>query len=94
MGPWSFFQRGRFIFQGTLAEDIDYYNRTHEMFHILTSRTNRDNDDIEGFGFRWDSLLKYPDNFGGAAVDGFTAVTGSNTGLAAELFHSNRYSEY
>ena len=25
------------------------------MLHILTSRNNRDNDDIEGFGYRWDS---------------------------------------
>jgi hypothetical protein len=40
---------------GTLIDDIDYYNRVHEMMHILTSKNNRDNDEIEGFDARWDS---------------------------------------
>jgi hypothetical protein len=38
---------------------VDYYNRVHEMLHILTSNYNRDNDDIEGFGQRWDSEDAY-----------------------------------
>ena len=29
------------------------------MLHILTSNHNRDNDDIEGFGQRWDSEEAY-----------------------------------
>jgi hypothetical protein len=44
---------------GTLIDDIDYYNRVHEMMHILTSKANRDNDDIEGFNARWDSDAYY-----------------------------------
>ena len=34
---------------------MDYYNRLPETLHILTSKANRDNDDIEGFGERRDS---------------------------------------
>ena len=53
-GAWSFFRRIRIMCQGTLIEDYDY-NRTHEMFEVLTSLHNRDNDDIENFGYRADS---------------------------------------
>ena len=35
-------------------DDIDYYNKVHDMLHILTSNANRDNDSLEGFGARWD----------------------------------------
>ena len=54
-GPWCFFRRARCLVGGAIADDVDYYNRVHEMLHILTSKANRDNDDIEGFGERWDS---------------------------------------
>jgi hypothetical protein len=33
----------------------------HQMFHVLTSEANRNNDDVEGFGFRWDDATRYPD---------------------------------
>ena len=41
------------------------------MFHILQDPKNRVNDDIEGFGMRWDSYgggidLNYPSIAGGA----------------------------
>ena len=58
-GPWSFFRRARCLFQGAITDDIDNYNRTHEMLHILTTKSNRDNDDVEGFGFRWDDDTHY-----------------------------------
>ena len=54
-GAWSFFRRMRVMCQGTLIEDFDY-NRTCEMFEVLTSLHNRDNDDIENFGYRADTL--------------------------------------
>ena len=53
-GPWSFFRRARCLVSGAIVDDIDYYNRVHEMLHILTSKNNRENDDVEGFGLRWD----------------------------------------
>ena len=31
-------------------DDVDYYNRGHEMMHILATHSNRYNDDVEGFG--------------------------------------------
>jgi hypothetical protein len=54
-GAWSFFRRMRIMCQGTLIEDFDY-NRTCEMFEVLTSVHNRDNDDIENFGYRADTV--------------------------------------
>ena len=53
-GPWCFFRRARCLVGGAIVDDVDYYNRVHEMLHILTSKANRDNDSIEGFGARWD----------------------------------------
>ena len=53
-GAWSFFRRARCLVGGAIVDDIDYYNRVHEMLHIMTSKLNRDNDSIEGFGARWD----------------------------------------
>jgi hypothetical protein len=47
-GPWSFFRRVRILAgNGTIVEDIDGYNRVHEMFHILTNPVNRENDCVE-----------------------------------------------
>ena len=47
------FSRVRVMYQGAVVEDISAYNRTHEMMSILTSKVNRDNDDVSGFGRRW-----------------------------------------
>jgi len=60
-GPWSFFRRARCMVGGAIIDDVDYYNRVHEMLHVLTSSNNRDNDDIEGFGNRWDDAVTYGD---------------------------------
>jgi hypothetical protein len=50
VGPFS--EDLRCLVGGAIVDDIDYYNRVHEMLHILTSEQNRNNDDIEGFGYR------------------------------------------
>ena len=54
-GPWAFFRRLRVLCQGQLIEDIDYYNKVHQMFDVLQSEHVRNNEDIEGFGHRYDS---------------------------------------
>ena len=54
-GPHAFFRRIRIMCQGSLIEDFDY-NRTHEMFQVLTSAHNRENDDIENIGYRADTV--------------------------------------
>ena len=41
---------------GQLVEDIDYYNRVHEMMEILSASDSRNNEDVEGFGYRWDEF--------------------------------------
>ena len=48
-GPWCFFRRLRVLCGGQLLEDIDYYNKVHEMFHNFQSKAVRENDNVEGF---------------------------------------------
>ena len=62
-GGWGFFRRARCLVGGTIVDDVDYYNRVHEMMHVLTSNANRANDEIEGFDARWDSPSYY-NNYG------------------------------
>ena len=40
----------RVICGGQIVEDIDNYNRTHEMIHMMKPTEKRLNDAIEGFG--------------------------------------------
>ena len=51
--PWSFWRRMRILCGGQVVEDFDY-NRAHEMMAVLGSEGTRDNDDVEGFGYRYD----------------------------------------
>lgn len=76
-GPWGFIRRARCLSGGALICDIDYYNRVHEMMHILTSKNNRDNDEIEGFGPRWDDDESYKqwDNGLFGSIDGGSSRT-------------------
>ena len=53
-GPWCFFRRMRILAAGQLVEDIDQYNRIHEMMHILIAKESRDNDAAEAIGDVWD----------------------------------------
>ena len=76
-GPWSFFRRVRCLIGGALIDDIDYYNRVHEMMHICTTNNNRENDDVEGFGHRWDSKEIY-NAFTATSMPGIPANTSMN----------------
>ncbi len=40
----------RILSAGQLVEDIEQYNRIHEMMHILIAKESRDNDAAEAFG--------------------------------------------
>ena len=53
-GPHLFFRRARVLVNGMVSEDIQDYNRTHEMFLSLMPDSVKDSIDIEGFGHRWD----------------------------------------
>ena len=48
--PHVFFRRLRVMCGGVLLEDIDHYNRTHELFETCTASHHRSNLGIEGFG--------------------------------------------
>ena len=57
--PHSFIRRARLLCGGTVVEDIDQYNRVHEMLSILSGRHNRDMDDASSVSQRWDSAVLY-----------------------------------
>ena len=54
-GPWSFFRRMRITVGGQVCEDIDMYNRTHEMFHNLVASERQVDDLVQGFGVEADN---------------------------------------
>ena len=53
-GPHCFWRRCRIMCGNQLVEDIDYYNRCHQMFDTLRARHVRQNEDCEGFEPRFD----------------------------------------
>ena len=90
-GPWSFFRRLRILCGGQIIEDIDNYNRTHEMISMMYSDERRDNDDIEGFEQR----IKDPE-FDGIDADVYTGIFGNNKKvvgfkLLAGIFEQTKY---
>ena len=59
------FGRLRVLCQGQLIEDIDLYSTCHQMFDVLQSEHVRNNEDVEGFGVRYDNkegkeLIEFP----------------------------------
>ena len=49
----------RCLIGGALVDDVDYHNRVRWMIHILRTNNNREIDDAEGFGYRWDNRDNY-----------------------------------
>ena len=45
-GPWGLFRRMRVICGGQIVEDIDNYNRLHEMYHMMKPTEKRLNGAI------------------------------------------------
>ena len=54
---YSLFRRARLVAGNQLVEDIDYYNRNHQMMGCLMSQGARDNEDAQSFGYRFDDDL-------------------------------------
>ena len=50
---YSFFTRARLIAGNQLVENIDCYNRNHQMMSSLMSKGARDNEDAQSFGYRF-----------------------------------------
>ena len=53
--PHLFFRRLRVLAGGQVVEDIQDFGRNMELLSSLQSLFVRDNNDIQGFGSRWDS---------------------------------------
>ena len=58
-GPHTFFRRMRILANGAIIEDIDNYNRVHEMFRILEAEDTNKNNDAEAFGQRVDKYTTF-----------------------------------
>ncbi|MFM7980615.1 MAG: hypothetical protein ACKPKO_14980 [Candidatus Fonsibacter sp.] len=56
-GPWSFFNRMRILAGGQILEDIDMYNRVHDMFSIFGPSESRISDHNEGFNNYWEDRV-------------------------------------
>ena len=54
-GPHIWFKRLRVLAGAQVVEDIQQYGRTTELFKSLQNENVRDNEDIQGYGNRWDS---------------------------------------
>jgi hypothetical protein len=54
--PWGFFRRLRVLCGGQVVEDIDNYNRCHEMFQSFKSHDVRNDESCEAFGYRYDDM--------------------------------------
>ena len=66
------------MYQGTIVDDIDNQNSTHEMLSVLTSLNHRTTDDMEGFGRLDDRRYSpYGGNFVGLPLG--VAADGSKT---------------
>ena len=48
-GPWSFFRRMRILAAGQLVEEIDQYDRIHEMMSFFVAQDSNENDAGEAF---------------------------------------------
>ena len=59
----------RILAQGQILEDIDLYNRVHEMFNNFTAEGSRYNDYSEGFENIWDGVQD-PNVLNGAVNNG------------------------
>ena len=69
---------------GAITDDIDSYGRNHEMLHSLTSTANHDNDDVEGFGYRWDNDTFYTSaGLIGTAANNFGGIAGGAAGTVS-----------
>ena len=65
----------RILSGGTLLEDIDYYNRVHEMFNKFVDRDYASDLDTMAVESRWDHLYDIQTNklvISAAVQEGFT----------------------
>jgi hypothetical protein len=89
-GPWSFFSRMRILASGQILEDIDLYNKAHEMFNNFTSEGSRYNDYSEGFENVWEGV-KYPSALNGVVNNGSAVSTEYLPGIPGAQYQPVRF---
>ena len=72
--PHLFFRRCRILAGGQVVEDIQDFGRNMELLSSLQNEFVRDNNDIQGFGSRWDSSGSQ-NYYNFAGIDSATAGT-------------------
>jgi len=60
----------RILAAGQLAEDVDQYNRIHEVMHILIAKESRLNDAAEAIGMLWDDQEWWRNNINAGTWEG------------------------
>ena len=74
-GPWSFWRRLRIMCGGTLIEDFDYA-KTHELYCTLKPKEEKQNDNIEGFGYNAGTMTTHDAiTMPGIAPDSYRTVS-------------------
>ena len=59
ISPWGLFSKMRILGGGQAIEDIDNYNRVHEMFQVFSATDSRENDYGSGFGNYWQKRIHF-----------------------------------
>ncbi len=77
-GAHAFFRRLRVVVGGQVIEDIDNYNRVHEMMSTLVASDSRANDDAEAFGARFSTHDWYGDTTPTVNVDNLKGIAGGD----------------
>lgn len=93
-GAHGFFNRLRILAQGQVIEDINDYNRVHEMFQVFSASESRENDHAAGFGSYWQENARSKELIG--TTKGLVSIPGSQSMTAmlklnAGIFQTKKY---
>ena len=75
----------KILAQGQILEDIDLYNRVHEMFNNFTAEGSRYNNYSDGFGHVWEGV-QYPNALNSIAKNGSAVSTAYLPGIPSASF--------
>ena len=77
----------RILAGGQILEDIDLYNRVHDMFNNFTSEGSRYNDYSEGFGNVWEGVQD-PNALNGVANNANAVSTATLPGIPGASYQT------
>ena len=93
-GAHGFFNRLRILAQGQVIEDINDYNRVHEMFQVFSASESRNNDYASGLASNWQAHATSKELL--TTTKGLVSISGSQTmtgmlKLNAGIFQTKKY---